>query len=107
CSLFFQAEDGIRDRNVTAVQTCALPIFIPLKSGIVITLGVVIKAKITTEITIKANIIAPTIIPLFFLLHFCFFSLVLVVSSFFFIASSERIKVLVSSKFSSITLSFI
>src|SRR5699024_5853588 len=23
---FFQAEDGIRDRNVTAVQTCALPI---------------------------------------------------------------------------------
>src|SRR5699024_11879479 len=30
---FFQAEDGIRDRNVTGVQTCALPIlgvyFIP------------------------------------------------------------------------------
>src|SRR5699024_11565389 len=25
---FFQAEDGIRDRNVTGVQTCALPIFI-------------------------------------------------------------------------------
>src|SRR5699024_5415733 len=25
-SLFFQAEDGIRDRNVTGVQTCALPI---------------------------------------------------------------------------------
>src|SRR5207249_9503923 len=24
--LFFQAEDGIRDRNVTGVQTCALPI---------------------------------------------------------------------------------
>src|SRR5699024_11611335 len=24
----FQAEDGIRDRNVTGVQTCALPIFI-------------------------------------------------------------------------------
>src|SRR5699024_12122918 len=24
---FFQAEDGIRDRNVTGVQTCALPIF--------------------------------------------------------------------------------
>src|SRR5699024_12269812 len=23
---FFQAEDGIRDRNVTEVQTCALPI---------------------------------------------------------------------------------
>src|SRR5699024_12145031 len=28
CSIFFffQAEDGIRDRNVTGVQTCALPI---------------------------------------------------------------------------------
>src|SRR5699024_12188912 len=24
---FFQAEDRIRDRNVTGVQTCALPIF--------------------------------------------------------------------------------
>src|SRR5699024_11341147 len=24
---FFQAEDGIRARNVTGVQTCALPIF--------------------------------------------------------------------------------
>src|SRR5699024_11935319 len=31
---FFQAEDGIRDRNVTGVQTCALPIFrIPLISN--------------------------------------------------------------------------
>src|SRR5699024_11735773 len=30
---FFQAEDGIRDRNVTGVQTCALPIlrgFMPM-----------------------------------------------------------------------------
>src|SRR5207253_7270799 len=25
-AFFFQAEDGIRDRNVTEVQTCALPI---------------------------------------------------------------------------------
>src|SRR5438094_9305865 len=25
---FFQAEDGIRDRTVTGVQTCALPIFV-------------------------------------------------------------------------------
>src|SRR5437868_7923008 len=25
---FFQAEDGIRDRNVTGVQTCALPILV-------------------------------------------------------------------------------
>src|SRR5699024_11927694 len=26
CVFFVQAEDGIRDRNVTGVQTCALPI---------------------------------------------------------------------------------
>src|SRR5699024_11581095 len=26
-SFVFQAEDGIRDRNVTGVQTCALPIY--------------------------------------------------------------------------------
>src|SRR5699024_11697666 len=29
CFFFCQAEDGIRDRNVTGVQTCALPISIP------------------------------------------------------------------------------
>src|SRR5699024_12165435 len=31
CLFFFQAEDGIRDRNVTGVQTCALPISTPEK----------------------------------------------------------------------------
>src|SRR5699024_11357958 len=31
---FFQAEDGIRDRNVTGVQTCALPICIYFVSNI-------------------------------------------------------------------------
>src|SRR5437868_14213252 len=30
---FFQAEDGIRDRNVTGVQTCALPISFDLQLG--------------------------------------------------------------------------
>src|SRR5437867_6996723 len=30
CFFFFQAEDGIRDRTVTGVQTCALPILIDL-----------------------------------------------------------------------------
>src|SRR5207249_6387473 len=30
---FFQAEDGIRDRNVTGVQTCALPICIARQTG--------------------------------------------------------------------------
>src|SRR5699024_11241003 len=32
CYFFFQAEDGIRDRNVTGVQTCALPISLFLRS---------------------------------------------------------------------------
>src|SRR5699024_11620247 len=31
---FFQAEDGIRDRNVTGVQTCALPIFLLLTNSL-------------------------------------------------------------------------
>src|SRR5690606_39750284 len=29
---FFQAEDGIRDFHVTGVQTCALPILVPVIS---------------------------------------------------------------------------
>src|SRR6266540_4163224 len=29
---FFQAEDGIRDRDVTGVQTCALPILVAFDS---------------------------------------------------------------------------
>src|SRR5699024_10937805 len=32
CSCF-QAEDGIRDRNVTGVQTCALPISTPVHAS--------------------------------------------------------------------------
>src|SRR5688572_32287496 len=30
---FFQAEDGIRDLTVTGVQTCALPIWVPVATG--------------------------------------------------------------------------
>src|SRR5690606_40916078 len=30
---FFQAEDGIRDFHVTGVQTCALPIFVVIRSA--------------------------------------------------------------------------
>src|SRR5207248_8035836 len=30
---FFQAEDGIRDRTVTGVQTCALPIYTRARAG--------------------------------------------------------------------------
>src|SRR5207249_5241049 len=33
-TFFFQAEDGIRDRNVTGVQTCALPIWLEHRSQV-------------------------------------------------------------------------
>src|SRR5437764_6785399 len=35
---FFQAEDGIRDTSVTGVQTCALPIYEPWRTGAAIDL---------------------------------------------------------------------
>src|SRR5699024_11410747 len=36
---FFQAEDGIRDRNVTGVQTCALPIYCTVFSATYVCFG--------------------------------------------------------------------
>src|SRR5437773_2951683 len=36
CIFFFQAEDGIRDRDVTGVQTCALPIYEPRRPNAVL-----------------------------------------------------------------------
>src|SRR5687767_12918249 len=38
---FFQAEDGIRDKLVTGVQTCALPIFLAAGEGVVAFAGMV------------------------------------------------------------------
>src|SRR5207249_651001 len=51
---FFQAEDGIRDRNVTGVQTCALPIFM-LVVGI---LGMVAIANLQYGWTLFVNPLA-------------------------------------------------
>src|SRR5690554_1776232 len=48
CDFFFQAEDGIRDADVTGVQTCALPISIGF-----------FDEKISKELTI--DVIAPII----------------------------------------------
>src|SRR5699024_3477755 len=64
---FFQAEDGIRDRNVTGVQTCALPISIfptavPIDEMKVIAseLAIVIRVGIfKTTIIIGTSINAP------------------------------------------------
>src|SRR5258707_4476081 len=36
---FFQAEDGIRDIGVTGVQTCALPIYLPMGTSSCVSCG--------------------------------------------------------------------
>src|SRR5207249_7984775 len=41
---FFQAEDGIRDRNVTGVQTCALPIYLPVDQTSPISMVLLLRA---------------------------------------------------------------
>src|SRR5690554_7754884 len=40
-SFFFQAEDGIRDADVTGVQTCALPILIGVSGGAAVCVAIV------------------------------------------------------------------
>src|SRR5207249_7578648 len=47
---FFQAEDGIRDRNVTGVQTCALPIFHPPRCPPIVTAGTAVGRKSWTSL---------------------------------------------------------
>src|SRR3989442_6386966 len=48
--VFFQAEDGIRDADVTGVQTCALPIFIAGSFACIQVLNDAIKARQTGNI---------------------------------------------------------
>src|SRR5207248_8690707 len=45
---FFQAEDGIRDRTVTGVQTCALPILVA--AAVVVLLLAIIGLTVSTII---------------------------------------------------------
>src|SRR5207249_5692721 len=55
---FFQAEDGIRDRNVTGVQTCALPIFPndngQLRPGLFVE-GKVVLEEVPVPVAVKAS----------------------------------------------------
>src|SRR5699024_12133114 len=44
---FFQAEDGIRDRNVTGVQTCALPICLKFSLDDMMAFSASVVTKIT------------------------------------------------------------
>src|SRR5699024_12109506 len=61
---FFQAEDGIRDRNVTGVQTCALPIWLfcmtDLADYICENLGQVCHTRVYAEIgEVPAEVLQP------------------------------------------------
>src|SRR5699024_630058 len=60
-SFFFPAEDGIRDRNVTGVQTCALPIlFLDMGLGkSVITLTAIFDLCLDSFLVRKVLVIAP------------------------------------------------
>src|SRR5699024_11829937 len=53
---FFQAEDGIRDRNVTGVQTCALPILPPIQLP-----AMVVRPRHSSSAPVPATISGATI----------------------------------------------
>src|SRR5207248_5675977 len=50
---FFQAEDGIRDRTVTGVQTCALPILI--EDGLRVVVNHTTKAKSKRRVVLPVS----------------------------------------------------
>src|SRR5699024_11356288 len=72
CFFFFQAEDGIRDRNVTGVQTCALPILTlrsvltgiclmdPLFKTIIAILAVSVKGVMYRPLTVSLEAFSDT-----------------------------------------------
>src|SRR5690554_7664678 len=63
---FFQAEDGIRDADVTGVQTCALPICFKKGTGDVepVTMGQVAAGeKIQGDQTLSAHLL-PDLVPI-------------------------------------------
>src|SRR5699024_12009675 len=63
---FFQAEDGIRDRNVTGVQTCALPIFVPHTSQIRLPVKRFISSSSGTWMLITASTSRPKLLNISF-----------------------------------------
>src|SRR5699024_12231934 len=55
CVFFFQAEDGIRDRNVTGVQTCALPILCEIAADSFTSSNTIIRSLENVENNFKVN----------------------------------------------------
>src|SRR5207249_9425506 len=53
---FFQAEDGIRDRNVTGVQTCALPILLALPAPMAVLNAGIGGNRVLTEGAFQAGV---------------------------------------------------
>src|SRR5699024_11368840 len=62
---FFQAEDGIRDRNVTGVQTCALPISFTGAAALALmgTLGACTSDSGTVDVVLVPEPPASTVLP--------------------------------------------
>src|SRR5699024_11422262 len=65
---FFKAEDGIRDRNVTGVQTCALPICVGIITALNPHVGYEIASKVAKEaletgIQVREIILRDNILP--------------------------------------------
>src|SRR5437868_8067090 len=58
-SFFFQAEDGIRDRNVTGVQTCALPISSTINLPTDLTLAQIAAIRAAVDIPLDVYVEAP------------------------------------------------
>src|SRR3989442_1364285 len=57
---FFQAEDGIRDADVTGVQTCALPIFFDLPVPVLLTLK---SKKVATPPAAATAVVPLSVLP--------------------------------------------
>src|SRR5438128_11279113 len=53
---FFQAEDGIRDATVTGVQTCALPISVPLQAALERKRGLVVEQPLIDGIAAEQEL---------------------------------------------------
>src|SRR5207249_6407206 len=59
---FFQAEDGIRDRNVTGVQTCALPISLSFVVGLALVRFLPKEYRSSATLGVSAPTVSPSLV---------------------------------------------